>query len=217
MSRVDVDKVALVRLEPYRFRLNRNRALTLCFERDLIRKPVSTFRDHALARVAGPGWPQTAPESGVRRPPNRARMRAGVRGPRRSGPGMNGRARRPAGAALDHPAGGGGRQAVQRRGAQRRGARSVCAAEASDASSTAAARRGRAGRGVNPAAAACGVNARRTARSAGRERSARGRERQRGQERDDQPAGPAKTECSFAAIVVCLHGYPPAIAPTRNF
>jgi len=36
------------RLEPYRFRLNRNRALSLCFERDLIRKPVSTFRDHAL-------------------------------------------------------------------------------------------------------------------------------------------------------------------------
>ena len=35
-------------LEPYRFRLNRNRALSLCFERDLIRKPASTFRDHAL-------------------------------------------------------------------------------------------------------------------------------------------------------------------------
>ena len=35
-------------LEPYRFRLNRNRAPSLSFERDLIRKPGSDFRDHAL-------------------------------------------------------------------------------------------------------------------------------------------------------------------------
>src|SRR5262249_36723554 len=36
------------RSEPYRSWLSRSRAPVLCFEHDLFRKPVPTFRDHAL-------------------------------------------------------------------------------------------------------------------------------------------------------------------------
>ena len=41
----------LTLLEPYRFRWNRNPAPSLCFERDLIRKPISTLRDRALVSI----------------------------------------------------------------------------------------------------------------------------------------------------------------------
>jgi len=141
------------------------------------------------------------------RRPDGVQMRAGVRGPRRSGPRTRCRSPRRVGARLDHPSRSGGRQATKRRGAG-----PVCATEASASASATARRCGDAGRDMNAAAATpCRVHTRRTARPTRRKRPVRGEERQRsnewsaGQNRDGQ-ADATSTKRGFAALKLRLHG-----------
>ena len=138
--------------------------------------------------------------------PNGAEMRAGVRGPCRSGPCRsvphNGRhGRRRVGAGLDHSTRGSGRQPTQRRDAG-----AVCTPESSDpATATAARRRRHAGRDMNAAATPCRVNPGGMAGPACRKRCVWGAERQCGDDWNtgqdpDRPADAAHARRGFAAV-----------------
>jgi hypothetical protein len=138
-------------------------------------------------------------------------MRAGVRGPCRSGPRRSGsrtsrHVRHRVRVGLDHSAGAGRRQATQRRGAG-----AVCTPESSHPATAATARRRRhAGRDMNAAAAPCRVNPGGMAGPACSKRRVWGAERQCCDERNagqdrDRPADAAPAPRGFAAPEVRLH------------